>query len=143
MADATNSRRVIPNRELFTVIRDMLLEGQSVRVAVEGQSMIPFFRSGSTVVVRPLRDGDLRKLNVVFADTGRSFVIHRIIAIDNERVTLLGDGNPRTPEVVERKKIYGIVDCSPLHLALARVWVWMRPVRRWPLAIFRRIIPNK
>ena len=143
MADVMSNIRVVPNRELFAVVRDMLLEGQSVRVAVEGQSMIPFFRSGSTVVVRPLREGDLRRLNVVFADAGRSFVIHRIIAIEGDRITLLGDGNPRTPEIVEREKIYGIVDCSPLHLALARLWVWMRPVRRWPLAIFRRIIPNK
>ena len=133
----------IGNRELFSVVRDTLLEGQSVRVAVEGQSMIPFFRSGSTITLRPLREGDLRRLNVVFADAGRSFVVHRIIAIEGDRITLLGDGNPRTPEVVERAKVYGIVDCSPLHLALARIWVWMRPVRRWPLAIFRRIIPNK
>lgn len=135
--------RVIGNRELFSVVRDTLLEGKRVRVTVEGESMLPFFRSGSTIVLRPIAAEDIRRYNVVFADAGRSFVVHRIIEVGDSHITLLGDGNYITPEVVERKKIYGVVDCSSLHLAMARLWVWLRPVRRWPLAIFRRIIPKK
>ena len=136
------SVRIIDNRELFSVVRDELLEGNTVRVAVRGQSMLPFFMSGSTIELRPIADGDIRKYNVVLADAGRSFVVHRIIAVDNERVTLLGDGNIIGTEVVEREKIYGIVDCSQLHIALAKVWVWLRPVRRYPLAILRRVCPK-
>ena len=41
---------------------------------------------------------------------------------------------------VTRDKIYGTVDCSPLHRFFAKIWLWMRPVRRFPLAIFRRIM---
>ena len=137
------SNKSFGNRELFSVVRDNLLEGRSVRVTVEGQSMLPFFRSGSTIVLRPITAEDLRPLNVVLADTHRGFVVHRIIAIDGERVTLLGDGNPKNGEQVSREKIYGVVDCSRLHIALARIWVWMRPMRRWPLAIFRRTMPPK
>ncbi len=136
------SVRIIDNRELFSVVRDELLEGNTVRVAVRGQSMLPFFMSGSTIELRPVAYGDIRKYNVVLADAGRSFVVHRIIAVDNERVTLLGDGNIIGTEVVEREKIYGIVDCSRLHIALAKVWVWLRPVRRYPLAILRRVCPK-
>ena len=136
------SVRIIDNRELFSVVRDELLEGNTVRVAVRGQSMLPFFMSGSTIELRPVAYGDIRKYNVVLADAGRSFVVHRIIAVDNERVTLLGDGNIIGTEVVEREKIYGIVDCSQLHIALAKVWVWLRPVRRYPLAILRRVCPK-
>ena len=43
------------NREMFSVVRDLLLEGSPVRVSVKGQSMLPFFRSGSPVSLRRYR----------------------------------------------------------------------------------------
>ena len=134
-----NNSRTIANRELFAVVRDSLLEGNTVRVAVRGQSMLPFFRSGSTICLRPIGEGDIRKYNVVMADAGRSFVVHRIVNVGDKKVTLLGDGNITGTEIVEREKIYGIVNCSRLHIALAKVWVWIGRGRRFPLAIFRRI----
>lgn len=130
------------NRETFSIVRDLLLEGSQVTVRVKGQSMLPFFRSGSTVLLRPIREEDIKRLNVVFADTGHNFVIHRIIGFDNKRVTLLGDGNIYGTETMPRDKVYGIIDCSATHLFFARIWLWLRPVRRFPLAIFRRITPR-
>ena len=132
--------RTIANRELFSIVRDTLLEGKTVRISVNGQSMLPFFRSGSTITLRPVREEDIRKYNVVFADAGDSFVVHRIIEVGEERITLLGDGNYIGTERVERDKIYGVVDCSAVHIFFAKIWLWMRPVRRFPLAIFRRIL---
>ena len=132
--------RIISNRELFSIVRDTLLEGNTVRVAVKGESMLPFFRSGSTITLRPVCEDDIRKYSVVMADAGDSFVVHRIIDIDGERVTLLGDGNYNGTERVMRDKIYGVVDCSPLHIFFAKIWLWMRPVRRYLLAIFRRVM---
>lgn len=135
-----NNARAIANRELFAIVRDTLLEGKSVRVAVNGQSMLPFFRSGSTITMRPVREEDIRKYNVVMADAEHAFVVHRIIEVGDDIVTLLGDGNIYGTEQVTRDKIYGVVDCSPLHLFFAKIWLWLRPVRRFPLAIFRRIL---
>lgn len=132
--------RTIANRELFGIVRDTLLEGSTVRVAVNGQSMLPFFRSGSTITLRPVREKDIRKYSVVMADAGDSFVVHRIIEVGENVVTLLGDGNYIGTERVTRDKIYGVVDCSALHLFFAKIWLWLRPVRRFPLAIFRRIL---
>lgn len=129
------------NREMFSVVRDLLLEGSNVTVKVKGQSMLPFFRSGSTVMLRPIKEEDFKRLNVVLADNQRNFVIHRIIKVDAKRVTLLGDGNIYGTETMPRDKVYGIIDCSATHLFFARLWVWLRPVRRFPLAIFRRIMP--
>lgn len=130
------------NREMFSVVRDLLLEGSPVRVSVKGQSMLPFLRSGSTVALRPIREEDFRKYNVVLADTGRNFVIHRIISLDGNMVTLLGDGNIYGTESMTRDKVYGIIDCSRTHIFFARIWLWLRPVRRFPLAIIRRITPR-
>lgn len=130
------------NRAMFSVVRDLLLEGSPVKVAVKGQSMLPFFHSGAKVSLRPIRPDDFRKYNVVLADTGHNFVIHRIIALDGDRVTLLGDGNIYGTESMTRDKVYGIIDCSRTHLFFARIWLWLRPVRRYPLAILRRITPR-
>ena len=135
-----NEARTIANRELFAIVRDTLLEGKTVRVAVNGQSMLPFFRSGSTITLRPVREEDIRKYGVVMADAGHAFVVHRIIDVKGDAVTLLGDGNIYGTEQVSRDKIYGVVDCSPPHLFFAKIWLWLRPVRRFPLAIFRRIM---
>ena len=134
------SARVISNRELFSIVRDTLLEGKTVRVAVKGESMLPFFRSGSTITLRPVREEDIRKYNVVMADAGHAFVVHRIIDIKGDVVTLFGDGNIVGTESVARDKIYGVVDCSALHIFFAKIWLWLCPVRRYPLAIFRRIM---
>ncbi|MBQ7856723.1 MAG: hypothetical protein IJ348_06390 [Alistipes sp.] len=134
--------REVNNRAMFSLVRDLLLDGSSVTVTVRGQSMLPFFRSGSTVLLRPIRSEDFCKYNVVLADTGQNFVIHRIIEVGDEQITLLGDGNIYGTETMSRDKVYGVIDCSALHLALAKIWLWMRPVRRFPLAIFRRITPH-
>lgn len=132
--------RSISNRELFSIVRDTLLEGKTVRVTVRGESMLPFFRSGSTITLRPVREEDIRKYNVVMADAGHAFVVHRIVKVGDTEVTLFGDGNIKGMEHVSRDKIYGVVDCSALHIFFAKIWLWLRPVRRYPLAIFRRVM---
>ena len=128
------------NVATFSVVRDILLEGDCVTVAVKGQSMLPFFRSGTTVTIRPIREDDFKKYSVVFADTGNHFVIHRIISVEESCVTLLGDGNVYGTETMTKDKVYGAIDCSKTHLFFAKIWLWMRPVRRFPVAIFRRVM---
>lgn len=128
------------NWDTFSVVRDILLEGQSVTVAVNGQSMLPFFRSGTTVTIRPIRSEDFKRYAVVFADAGGRFVIHRIIGINGDMVTLLGDGNIYGTESMPKDKVYGCIDISRTHLFFAKIWLWMRPVRRFPLAFFRRMM---
>ena len=130
------------NTEMFSVVRDILLDGQSVKLAVKGQSMLPFFRSGNTITLRPITSDDFKKYAVVFADASGHFVVHRIIDLKGNKVTLLGDGNIYGTETMTRDKVYGVVDCSALHIFFAKIWLWMRPVRRFPLAIFKRITPR-
>lgn len=128
------------NSEFFSLARDLLREGQSVDARVQGQSMLPFFRSGSVIRLRPLRPGDLRRGHVVLGETDSGhFVVHRILHVAPGCVTLLGDGNVAGTERIAPERIHGIVDCGRLHLALARLWLWLRPVRKYPLWILRRI----
>ena len=118
--------KTVANRIAFAQTRDLLLEGQNVRICVQGQSMLPFFRSGSVITLRPLRHEDLRRGAVVMAETVQgNFVVHRIIQATPEEVTLLGDGN-LTTETMPPAKVYGVVDCSAIHRVLARVWLWRK-----------------
>ena len=72
--------KTVANRIAFAQTRDLLLEGQNVRICVQGQSMLPFFRSGSRITLRPLREGDLRRGHVVLGETDNGhFVVHRIL----------------------------------------------------------------
>ena len=133
--------KTVANRIAFAQTRDLLLEGQNVRICVQGQSMLPFFRSGSVITLRPLRHEDLRRGAVVMAETVQgNFVVHRIIQATPEEVTLLGDGN-LTTETMPPAKVYGVVDCSAIHRVLARVWLWLRPVRRARLMELWIVVP--
>lgn len=40
--------KTVANRIAFAQTRDLLLEGQNVRICVQGQSMLPFFRSAAS-----------------------------------------------------------------------------------------------
>lgn len=131
---------ITDNTTVFGFVRNLLLEGQAVDVRVMGQSMLPFFRSGSRIRLRPVRPDDLIRGHVVLGETDAgTFVVHRIIRVEASHIVLLGDGNVAGTETIPRERIYGIVDCGPLHLQLARIWLWMRPVRKYPLWILRKI----
>ena len=132
--------RSVDNFATFSVVRDILLEGGDVTIAVNGQSMLPFFRSGSKVTLRPIKAEDYKKCAVVFADAGGRFVIHRIINIEGQMVTLLGDGNYNGTETMPKDRVYGVIDCSKSHIFFAKIWLWLRPIRRFPLAFFRRVM---
>lgn len=133
-------KRTVSNRLLFSEAREELLAGRQVTVRVLGQSMLPFFRSGSRITLRPLREGDLQRGHVVLGETDNGhFVVHRILDVADDLVTLLGDGNTVGTEAIPRERIYGIVDCGRLHLWLAERWMRLRPLRRYPLAVLRRI----
>ncbi len=135
--------RLIDNRTAFSNARDLLLAGESLTIRVKGQSMLPFFQSGSSVLIRPIQESDFKKGRVVLAETDKGmFVIHRIYRVEGDMITLLGDGNLKGTEQMPRNKVYGAIDCGALHLALALLWQWIRPLRRFPLAILRRVCPK-
>ena len=68
-------------------------DGVSVTLPVNGQSMLPFIIGGkeSVILTKPLhvQVGDI----VLAWVEGCRYVVHRIICIDGEHVTLMGDGN--------------------------------------------------
>jgi len=83
---------------------------------------------------------------------GCRYVVHRVISIDGEQVVLMGDGNivgvehcslndvkALATHVVSRKgrkrDLY-----APWRQRASRLWWHLRPIRRYVLAIYRRLI---
>lgn len=127
-------------------------EGVSVTLPVKGFSMLPFIIGSreSVILARPsaLRVGDVV---LAWAD-GSHYVVHRIISLSGDRVVLMGDGNIAGTEqclltdvkalathVVDRRgrrrDLY-----TPWRRRAARLWYWMRPVRRYVLGVARRTV---
>ena len=127
-------------------------DGVKVTFPVKGYSMLPFIIGGRESVV--LQKPDVTQVgDVVLAWVdGCRYVVHRVIDIQGEQVTLMGDGNVYGVEhctltdvkalvvyVVDRYGQKHDVYCQWRRTA-ARAWWWLRPIRRYILAIYRRMI---
>ena len=137
------------DEQILSEAISLVNEGVQVTLPVNGRSMYPFIIGGreSVVLVKP--EG-LRVGHVVLAQVeGGRHVIHRIVQLEGDRVTLMGDGNLRGREhcsiggvralaiqVVgktgKKRPLYGF--CGNL---CAKIWYVARPVRRYLLKIYR------
>ena len=138
-------RKVISNDILFAAVKDLVDEGKSVTIRPKGESMLPFIRSDRDNVTlervtRPLEVGDI----VLFRYKGK-YVLHRIYSIDGDGLTIMGDGNIIGQEHCSASDVIGIVteitkeNGHRVKPGKARMWRALKPLRRWLLAIYRRI----
>lgn len=143
-------KKIIPNELLLGEVSRLVADGETVTIMTKGSSMLPFIVGGRDSVV--LKKPDTLSIGMIalaFVD-GCRYVLHRIISVEGDVVTLMGDGNIAG---VERCRIGDIkavavqiltprkhIDCmSRSHLRQAAIWKSMLPVRRWILAVYRRV----
>ena len=128
----------------------LVADGVSVTFPVKGRSMIPFIVGGRESVVLQ-KPGNLQRGQVALAQVGPNrYVVHRIIKVEPDRITLMGDGNIRGTESCTPSNVLAIathvVDEKGQRRTLeskgqmfkARVWYVIRPFRRIILAFLRR-----
>ena len=143
--------KTVPNAELIPAIGKLVEEGQEVIFKPKGMSMLPFIRGGRDSVL--LRKADELKVgDIALAEISEGrYVLHRIEKIEGETIVLMGDGNLVGRERCRREDVMAIavkiikgrreIDCqSQRHLRNAEIWKRLLPVRRYLLAIYRRII---
>ncbi len=128
----------------------LVQDGVSVTFPVKGRSMLPFIFGGRESVILQ-KPGSLQRGQVVLAQVGPDrYVVHRIIKIEPDRITLMGDGNICGTESCTPSNVLAIathvVDEKGKRRTLeskgqmfkARVWFRIRPLRRIILAVLRR-----
>lgn len=148
----TGTRTIeIPNAILIPEIIKYLEQGHTVTLPLKGFSMRPFLESNRDMALltspKNIKVGD----PVLAEIAPKQYVLHRIININGEDVTLLGDGN-LTPEHCLLSNIKASIDGfyrkgrKKLDRTDGRKWklyskIWMElcPLRRWLLAFYRRI----
>lgn len=145
---------VVPNDVLLSEVRQLLSEGHPVTIKVKGSSMLPFI-VGNRDKVRLVVSRVYLPKDIVLAEIapGR-YVLHRIKEITGSGtslgVTLMGDGNLVGCEHCSLSDIAGKVDCifrnrkevdptSRRERIAVDIWLRLTPIRRWLLAIYRRI----
>ena len=138
-------KRVLPNDILLGEVAAVLQEGREAVILPTGKSMLPFIREGVDRVV--LRKKDSFEIgDIVLARFDGRYLLHRIVALDGDAVTLMGDGNLRGQEKGRTDEIVGTVSAiirpdGRRHApGKGRLWRALKPVRRYLLAIYRRLI---
>ena len=138
-------RFVSPDVQNLAQVPRLLDEGKMVVLKeIHGNSMLPFIRGGVDSV--RLRRPDVVKVgDIVLAVFGGRPIIHRVIAIDGTKVTLMGDGNPQgMTEKGDLSDILGVVDriISPSGRSRkptnGKLWRRLLPMRKYLLKVYRK-----
>ena len=142
-------KKVISNDILIPEIARLVAEGSKVAFTPKGVSMLPFIRGDRDTVLLKAPDA-LSRWDIVLAKIGKAYVLHRIIDIKNEDLILMGDGNLAGVERCRRQDVIAVtekiikgkkeIDCrSKWFLRQSGLWLKLKPLRRWLLAIYKRI----
>ena len=143
-------KKILPNDILLGEVSRLVAEGESVTIMTKGTSMLPFIVGGRDSV-RLESPADLQPGMIVLAEVqdGR-YVLHRIISVEGEAVTLMGDGNIAGVERCRASDVKAVaatiirpdkeIDANgKKHQRKARMWKTLLPVRRYLLAVYRRL----
>lgn len=143
--------RQYPNAILLPEIVKVMNEGHTVTIRLRGFSMRPFLEDNRDKALMKKADHPQVGDPVLAEIQPQVFVLHRIIRINGDAVTLRGDGNLNC-EHCKLKDIKGSVigfyrkGRTTLDRTNGRKWklysfIWMHlyPIRRWLLAFYRRI----
>lgn len=139
------------NADLIPEIVQLLNEGHTITLKLKGYSMRPFLENNrdKALITKPQ---NIKKGDAVLAEVSAGvYVLHRVIKIQGNDVTLRGDGN-LTNEYCHRSDVKGFVigfyrkghttiekTNSPKWLLYSWLWMWLFPIRRYLLAFHRHI----
>ncbi len=137
-------------------ISKLISEGKTVSITAKGYSMNPFIvHMRDQITLGSWTDDQIKKGSVVLVkDIRGCYLIHRIIKREGDMLTLLGDGNIGIIETAHVKDIIGLMHAVTKKGRTYSVkslrwrlysWFWkiLTPVRRYPLALWRRMNPQQ
>ncbi|MBO4443765.1 MAG: S24/S26 family peptidase [Bacteroidaceae bacterium] len=138
----------MPNDIFLKEVRHLLEEGHTTTLRVRGNSMRPFLEDRRDSIVLTSATHANVSDAVLAETTPGHYVFHRIIAVDGDNITLMGDGNVRGTEHCQRRDVVANAQAfirkgktyNPEGRCWRRYsWWWVRllPVRRYLLWIYR------
>jgi hypothetical protein len=155
MSEVNDIRRhTLPNVVILGEVRQLIAEGHPVVIRVKGSSMLPFIvgdrDSVRLIACKTYHIGDI----ALAEDRPEHFVLHRIIALEgnspDDKVTMRGDGVLYNMEHCCVRELVGRADMivrngrevnpySRYEWNKYKLWSALRPLRRWLLAVVRRL----
>lgn len=148
----------LKNEVFLPYVGQLIAQGKSVTIMVRGNSMNPFLLDRrDQVVIGPCHVDDLAVGDCVLArenSDAHMFLLHRVIALSDTYIMMQGDGNWTGTETCLRSEVIGKVT-HVIRLGMtypvdgkmwkrySAVWAILTPMRRWLLAIYRRIPKKK
>ena len=145
-APESTDRKTVGDDNYFALVDELLKEGKEVIITPKGNSMLPFIRNGRDEVTlvrltKPVEVGD-----ILLAKIGSRFVMHRVFAVEGDDITLMGDGNILGKEYCKVSDIIGLgteirkEGGKVIKPGKGKLWRMLLPVRRYILAIYKRVI---
>ena len=137
-------KRVVANQVLLEDAARLMEEGREVNFTPLGSSMLPFIRGGKdSVILRKMPTVEVGDIALVRLE-GPRYVLHRVIRKDGNKLTLMGDGNIAGTEDCTVSDVLGTVTAivkrkRTITPGKGRWWRILKPIRRYILAIYRRI----
>ena len=138
-------KKVVANEVLLEEAAALMNEGREVTIKPLGSSMLPFIRGGrDSVRLKKMPDVAVGDILLVRLE-GPRYVLHRLIAVDGDRLTLMGDGNLVGTESCTKADVLGTVVAIERGSRVVMPgnglwWRRLKPFRRYILGIYRRII---
>ena len=137
-------------------ISRLISEGKTISISAKGYSMNPFIvHMKDQITLGSWTDDQIKKGAVVLVkDVRGCYIIHRIIKREGNVLTLMGDGNIGIIEtayvediialmhaVIKKGRTYSVNSLS--WRLYSWLWKLLTPVRRYPLAVWRRLHPQQ
>lgn len=148
-------QRRIANEILIPQIKAMIDEGRTVTFRVRGRSMRPMIEGDRDSVVLVPCTGEVKKDDIILAEVSpQRYVLHRIIKVDGDTLTMRGDGNLLGTETFRRSDVIGRAEAfirkgKRLNMDSRRwkvysfFWTRLLPLRRYLLFIIYPHIPQR
>ena len=122
---------------------ERLDEGKVIQFTPQGISMLPFIQGGRDKV-RIQKEEKIEVGDIVLVPHGGRLILHRVYAMEGTKLILMGDGNLKGNEMVDKTEVLGTVmeivkpdgRCCKPHKA----WLWRhtQPFRRMMLKLRRK-----
>lgn len=140
---------LVPSRHICPLIREILANGQDVKMQITGGSMLPFLAGRRDNIVLSPIFAEPKRGDIVFyqRDNGQ-YILHRIWKSDRKgRYHLIGDAQKLIEYPVRRDQIFAVVksaerkgktvtESDMIWKFFSTVWLILRPFRRFIMMVF-------